>query len=85
MRIFVSSYAHVCEQMLTIVNEDSVSAADTCVNRMTRLLTNVSNAARFGRGDVSHFSGAQHLLCFLIAALDRVLAASSTALKKYLG
>jgi hypothetical protein len=26
------------------------------------LLTNVSNAARLERGDVSHFSGAQHLL-----------------------
>ena len=55
MRIRVSNSAHVCEQMLTIVNEDRLSAADMRVNKMTRLLTNVSIAARLERGDVSKF------------------------------
>lgn len=45
--------AHVCDQVLTIVSEEPLSAADARVNRTRRLLTNVSNAARLKRGDVS--------------------------------
>lgn len=82
MLTFVSKSAHVCDPVLTIVTDEPLSAADARVNRTTPLLTNVSNAARWERGDVSLFSGAQHLLYILIGARNRVLPTKSTALNK---
>jgi hypothetical protein len=55
MLTFVSKSAHVCDPVLTIVTDEPLSAADARVNRTTPLLTNVSNAARLERGDVSQF------------------------------
>src|SRR5207302_11073646 len=52
---FVSNSAHVCDPVLTIVTDEPLSAADARVNRTRRLLTNVSDAARLERGDVSKF------------------------------
>src|SRR5258708_25920681 len=52
---FVSNPAHVCDPVLTIVTDEPLSAADARVNKTSPLLTNVSNAARLERGDVSHF------------------------------
>src|SRR5439155_25206282 len=55
VEFFVINSAHVCNQVLTIVTDELLSMANASVNKTKRLLTNVSDAARLERGDVSKF------------------------------